>query len=277
MLHRASANTALPLLQDLFALMHALYWSHWTSHWQTKGSPFYGDHLMFQRMYEGMKEEIDTLAEKMIAKHGGSAVDSLPHLVLVQPWLARWAQHEDLILRALQAETDFQEVVRRVYDDVKGLGGMTLGLDDFIMSTANDHETHLYLLQQRWDLGGIHTKSAGDMSAEHWFSDTPQWRETREFAESQAITNEPSVAKQVLKSDMLVESPHTLRKQVDRTPPTVSEILVETPGSEDFSTLSRFVVETEQSTDRGVPQGLSDVPRHPDMSRVAARWFQARR
>jgi len=34
------------------------------------------------------------------------------------------------------------------YDKLKEMDDISLGLDDFLMATANAHETNLYLLQQ---------------------------------------------------------------------------------------------------------------------------------
>ena len=47
------------LLLQLLAILRALHWSHWTLHWKVKGDPFYGDHLMYQRLYEAVVEEIN--------------------------------------------------------------------------------------------------------------------------------------------------------------------------------------------------------------------------
>jgi DNA-binding ferritin-like protein len=52
------------ILLQLLAILRALQWSHQTAHWKVRGEPFYGDHLLFQKLYEAVGEEIDTLAEK---------------------------------------------------------------------------------------------------------------------------------------------------------------------------------------------------------------------
>jgi DNA-binding ferritin-like protein len=54
------------LLRSLLSLLRALDWHYRTAHWQVWGEAQYGDHLMFQRFYEAMPDEIDTLAEKMV-------------------------------------------------------------------------------------------------------------------------------------------------------------------------------------------------------------------
>lgn len=368
------------ILKEFFGLLHALYWSHWTAHWQVQGNPFYGDHLLFERLYQGVVEEIDTLAEKMVARFGPTVVDAVDHFPVTQAWVERWSVQESPYKRALMAESDFQSAAKRVYDHIKEAGAMSLGLDDYLMAIANDHETNMYLLQQRLRTDGVLNKTAkvldtvfvvvdpsdlsefgdiifeanaahlanyligtggnkwraehstlhdnkqsaiqdavdrlkkfwggkppanvlpknldvgrlasferratpgldhldgdgeADMSAEGHFFDKPRAREVREFAQSGAITNSPEVAKGALKADELAESPRKVKKQVDASPPTVTEIVDDTPGSGEFSTLSRYVVETAQTDEPGVPQGHHEVPKAPDAvkTRVANRWL----
>jgi DNA-binding ferritin-like protein len=146
---RASDNMTSGYLTEFFGLLHALYWVHWTGHWQSQGPSYYGDHLMFGRMYESMREEIDMLAEKMIPMLGIHSVDPGAHIPLVHAWIQRWSTESDPVLRSLRAEMEFQGAVKRVYDGLKENGDITLGMDDYLMSIANDHEVHLYLLKQR--------------------------------------------------------------------------------------------------------------------------------
>lgn len=351
------------LLQGLLGLCHALYWHHWTMHWQTKGGPFYGDHLLFERLYSGMVSEIDTVAEKLVQMHGSQAVAVELIYPVTGTWLSRWLSETDPVVRSERAERDFQQAIRSIYDDLKESGELSLGLDDFLMSTANAHETNLYLLQQR--LGGqsrvassivpphgykylrddanghpvfikgelgkkpywivsrwgaewalhkydngwhrldepfahyrtpqdaandtgawrhaakyasynqqlwVHGHDArlmdmkvgrlasGAPSAESEFFDAPRKRETAEFAESGALTNIPNVSSHAKYDN---GRPKAEKHKLDLTPLTPSEVVGVTPGSGEFSTLSRYVVQTETPTDRGVPQSHDEIPKHP--------------
>jgi len=67
LIEKTPEDEAYGWLGELFAVMKALYLSHWDAHWKVMGDSFYGDHLLFSRMYEGLVEEIDTLAEKINA------------------------------------------------------------------------------------------------------------------------------------------------------------------------------------------------------------------
>ena len=44
-------------LVGLLGLFHAVFWLHWTAHWQTNGDPFYGNHLLFERLYKALVED----------------------------------------------------------------------------------------------------------------------------------------------------------------------------------------------------------------------------
>lgn len=136
-------------LKNLFAFLRAMHWNHWTTHWQVQGVPYYGDHLMFQRIYEAMGDEIDGLAEKMVAMCGTHCVDSHDSIDRAHNVLKRWAENPDIISRALQTEQEFQTLLAGVYELLDAEGHLTLGLDNFLQGLADAHETNLYLIQQR--------------------------------------------------------------------------------------------------------------------------------
>jgi len=144
----ATTNKPLSLLQNLLAAMRAAHWSHWTSHWQVKGNPYYGDHLLLERIYTGMVPEIDTLAEKIVAMYGPEGVDPICQARAMAGFLDLQA-NPDPIQRALIVENYIQGELARVFKDLESYGALTLGLNDYLAATANTHETYLYLLKQR--------------------------------------------------------------------------------------------------------------------------------
>lgn len=247
-------------LSELLSFLRALHFLHWTSHWQVRGLSFYADHQLLERLYTAIPAEIDVLAEKLVQVDGVDSVNPIAQMDGMRLWLDRWTSEPNLYQRSLLAEQDLQGLVRQVYEDVKASGSMSLGLDDFLMSLANDHETHLYLLQQR--CLSKTAKARQNPSAEGYFFDAPDWREVREFAESTALTNDVAVSKGALSEG---EGGRKLQRAVEKTPPTVMEVVEDTPGSGDFSTLSRYLVQTEHPTDRGVPRSVRETPRHPDI------------
>jgi len=140
--------TAVDLLQHLLGLMRAQYWSYQEAHWKVKGASFYGNHLLFQRLYESLVEQVDTLAEKMVGKYGPEAVCSSALVPRFESFLGRWQVVGCLHKRGLLSEADFHAVVQKVYNELKALGELSLGMDDFLMAIASEHETNQYLLRQ---------------------------------------------------------------------------------------------------------------------------------
>lgn len=139
------------LLTQLLAILRAAHWSHWTTHWQVRGTPQYGDHLLFERLYTGIAEEIDTLAEKCVAYFGPESVDALNSVVHSARVISAYygMSGANPIERALVIETQIQNALALTYTRLKDSGEMSLGLDDYLMATANSHETNIYLLRQR--------------------------------------------------------------------------------------------------------------------------------
>lgn len=157
-----SSDRVQRLMVQTLAFLKAMHWSHWTSHWQVQGQPFYGDHELFNRLYAGIADQIDGLAEKIVAFYGPDAVDPLKVEAYSTMILRKCYMAEDSIpRRALTMEKHFQDILKKLYDAIKESGEMSLGLDDFIMALANDHETNIYLLTQRMSAT---PREAGDNS-----------------------------------------------------------------------------------------------------------------
>lgn len=141
-------RAAVIALQWLLACLRAQHWSYQQSHWQARGEPAYGDHLLFQRLYESVEGHIDTLAEKMVGLYGVETVSSFYLTPKFEGWLARWVKVDCIHKRGLLSEDDFQKACERTYERLGDIGELTLGMDDFLMATASDHETNQYLLRQ---------------------------------------------------------------------------------------------------------------------------------
>ena len=136
------------LLKEVLSLLRAQRWLFQTLHWQVEGKDYYEKHLLFQRLYEALDEEIDTLAEKLVGYFGSDVVSAADSMEKSQKWLAGWKDSGDPIATALRAEKQLQALLRRTYDVMNQKKELSLGLDDFLMATASAHETHLYLLGQ---------------------------------------------------------------------------------------------------------------------------------
>jgi DNA-binding ferritin-like protein len=86
-------------LSRLVALLRAVQLLHHTAHWQTAGATFYGDHLLYERLYTGITEEYDSLGEKTVYLAGVGAVDAVAQAQLVAGFVAGFAG-ADLVRRA---------------------------------------------------------------------------------------------------------------------------------------------------------------------------------
>lgn len=108
-----------------------------------------------------------------------------------------------------------------------------------------------------------HLASQVAPSAESHFFDGPRNREVREFALSSAITNLPDAAGVAIRyMDNADETPRQSIRDSKNAPPPPLKIR-EAPGGADFSTLNRYLVETDQPGNEGVPEGRDDIPKHP--------------
>lgn len=142
-------NNPKELLSLLLASLRATHFIHWTGHWQVKGNPYYGDHLLLQRLYEGIDVEIDTLAEKLVAQFGVNVVNPAKQSLLVNQIVQKLSMIQDPILRSLEAEKKLMLLLENTFKVLEQQGQLSLGMNDFIAATANSHETFIYLLQQR--------------------------------------------------------------------------------------------------------------------------------
>lgn len=131
----------------LLSYLQALSWCYRHQHWTAKGDPYYGDHLLYQRLYESVDEEIDALAEKIQGSLEDLDVLNQARVMLsiVESTPNTGNPSKDMLV----AELAFQKLIRKVYEHMKTNNTLSLGMDDFLMSMASEHETNMYLLRQR--------------------------------------------------------------------------------------------------------------------------------
>tara|TARA_B100001939_G_C16749228_1_gene533186 strand:- start:52 stop:591 length:540 start_codon:yes stop_codon:yes gene_type:complete len=135
-------------LGAVLAVLRAQYLSYQTSHWQVVGNSFYGNHLLFERLYKSVQEQVDQLAEKIVGFVGTAGVELADQVEKIHLLCGQWGRIQCNHKRGLKSEADLQEVIKVAYDKITESGLMTLGLDDWLMATANEHEANTYLLQQ---------------------------------------------------------------------------------------------------------------------------------
>jgi len=146
-----------PFAQLSVAMVHLkyLYSLHQNHHWVSCGDPFYGDHLLFQKIYEGIAEEIDSLAEKAVGlgctENVNLELQTSQLLKLVKGGASAMMMptKSDLAKKSLIAEMNFLSVMKQLCESLRECGLMTHGLDNLLAGIEDKHEGHVYLLKQR--------------------------------------------------------------------------------------------------------------------------------
>lgn len=136
--------------------LKALSTIHQSHHWQAFSDPFYGDHLMYMRLYEAVQKDIDAMAEKAVGMGTIELVD--PVKVLKHSELILSVIYEsrpgipnptDFAMRSLAAEMHFLQSLQRISDLLEARGLLTPGVDNQLAELADLHEQNVYLLKQR--------------------------------------------------------------------------------------------------------------------------------
>lgn len=134
------------LLDDLCAL----YSAYLSCHWRSAGGSYYGDHLLFQKMYENIRDEIDSVAERSLGITGDdSIVDPMRISAGTVLSLKSLVMPGELPASMLQAEQKFLLNIKSIKATMEQNRSLTDGVEDLIQSVASKHEEHVYLLSRR--------------------------------------------------------------------------------------------------------------------------------
>ena len=140
----------LETLVGLLGLLRGLKWAFWNYHWLSKGKVSYADHLLFERLYSTqIDEQIDTLAEKIVAYNSNILKSPIMRSAFNRFLDTQSLETKSLVQSAFDLETRFQLALKNTYTMLKEANELSLGMDDYLMATANERETVLYLLKQR--------------------------------------------------------------------------------------------------------------------------------
>jgi len=148
-------NVSVKLMIEYCGFLRMIHlWFHGAHH-QVSGSSFAGDHVnLYGKIYVEVQEQVDGAIEKSIGLFGDECGDPVEitkkALKIMMMYPNPVAQTATGIAAAgLQIIKDYLKLSQEVYDVLNDSGDLSLGLDDFIMANANNHETYVYLLQQR--------------------------------------------------------------------------------------------------------------------------------
>ncbi len=141
---------------DYLACLRMAQLYHQHAHWVSKGLPYYGDHLLFERLYDNSISEVDNFAERAVGLSGDEAVCPMSVIKMVYKKMAdvldgfdTTAHPDELIQYGLNVEKYLLISTKKLYEELKNNGKITMGLDDMLMEIYSAHETNVYLLQQR--------------------------------------------------------------------------------------------------------------------------------
>jgi DNA-binding ferritin-like protein len=159
-IHRLASVEPGHELPTLLAHMRGLAQIHQSAHWKTAGETFYGDHLLFERLYNQTFEGVDGLAERVVGLLGPEKVDAWSQAEgmlrfiqsVFEPASDGTVMLESLVASALRAETTFRLTLQVTVKALKARDELSRGTDNLIADVEDRHEGHIYLLQQRADI-----------------------------------------------------------------------------------------------------------------------------
>jgi DNA-binding ferritin-like protein len=137
-------------------LLRALSLLHHTHHWQVQGSQYYGDHLLYLRLYELADGQIDGVGEKAVGLGSIDLVMSKHSIENVRRYIEALEDADlmdapalKLAKRSLLAEKSFITAGEKLMDRLKSQGLLTRGVEQLLGTILDTHEGALYLLKQR--------------------------------------------------------------------------------------------------------------------------------
>lgn len=138
---------AVSLFNKYLALTRLLAIVFQHSHWKCKGTNFYGNHLLLQRIYGDAAVLVDGVAEKLIGVWGNDALQHSNQLSIMASAFEAFSG-DDPMENALGVTELFLEFSDDMYNRLKEMNELTLGVDDMIMANASKVEEFAYLLKQ---------------------------------------------------------------------------------------------------------------------------------
>lgn len=152
-----AAWSGLPYAELSVVLVHLRYLAllHQTHHWIARGDSFYGDHQLFEHLYQRTLEDIDEVAERAIGlgnEQNVTLAAQLAQLVRLSHDVCSpqtIPNSSGLAQASLAAECSFLRVLKGMRESLRSQHALTDGLDDLLPQVASRHERHVYLLRRR--------------------------------------------------------------------------------------------------------------------------------
>ena len=123
-------------------------------HWQTGAKQFYGDHLLYERMYEELGELVDRMAEKAVAFSSGPVVSPSATVkvvaALVDTVESKVFENKDV--NAKKAHYTVKAVMHCMeilFENLKQTNKVSLGIETVVADSVDKLEEFCYLISRR--------------------------------------------------------------------------------------------------------------------------------
>ncbi len=147
---QALANDQSSLWLMMLGDLKALYDAYYSAHWRSYGDPYYGDHLMYQRLYGDLVDEIDSIAERALGITGNDAIVEPTTLLSTEmSCLKALVMPGEFAGSMLEAEKRFLQRLKTMLDTLRAGALLSDGTENLIQGIADKHEEHVYILSRR--------------------------------------------------------------------------------------------------------------------------------
>ena len=142
-------------LTILLGYLQAMSHLHQIHHWNTMGDTSYGDHLLFQRLYEESQDFIDQVAERAVGSKAVAAIEASVQAQVIHSVLLGLTRDNDegtarnYVEVSLKGELYCLELIKSVIELMESDSTLSHGISNLLEGLADLHETFVYLLQQR--------------------------------------------------------------------------------------------------------------------------------
>ncbi len=140
----------------ILATLQAAALVHQTNHWSVRGNTFYGDHLLFQRLYSESQEFVDQIAERAIGSGEVAWIDAVALSQATTAMMKFFASSpsfselevSDRVSVSLAAEFFVLGELKHTIERYESEGRLTPGISNLLEGVADKHESFVYLLKQ---------------------------------------------------------------------------------------------------------------------------------
>lgn len=134
---------------ELLGKLRLMTMYYQTSHWQMKNPVFYGDHLLFDLLYEKVNKQIDKVAERAVGTTDETAVNLLAHVEVINQGAIKLPTECKENAQYFAAALVLEEELVEFLENFEATEGVSLGSKNLLADLADKHEEYIYLIKQR--------------------------------------------------------------------------------------------------------------------------------